>query len=759
MKKTPQESPSPSPFECVICGDEKSNYVTFKCDHTSICYYCALKCRTFYNDTKCPLCNQVSPIAFISDIQSEKQSFEFHMKNIDLYYKDDDFEINSIYYTDITSQEIALETKAIICPVETCINKNYDTIKELKCHLYLAHGKYFCDICINENKKFIREQEIYTKKQLDSHEKYGEVIDCEDNNSNVILISMPHPKCRYCDEMFYNEDKLSKHLYENHFFCEICKKEKKFIFYSQIKNLIEHSKYLHYCCPYKQCVEDLFVAFGNEEEMLHHLITNHNIKEGTKECKKLIKESKPKIFSDANYFNLTDEMDFRAYIEMLNMDAIRHFEDLKKNKYENINKFNGYQGENVYLDINEINNNQQQVYDNKGNVNFYKNKFRKVKNQKRNPHEIYPSLARSYRDQLKEKGIKERNYVSSYTLQSNCDIPNDIHKVKIEVSNIFKYYAKFLKKYITNRINEDKAKEEDVMLPKETIYQMIMIIDKIDNEKKLLELTYIQNFGINGDVVSILRGYLAKGEKIDENKFKLELDGLSLKIVLLLYKYIYISLKKTNGDYFKFDLEEIQENLYEEFIKKKEFRDITLTSTNNRTIQNKHIEYVDIKYPSKNKKKKNKYKKGNNFYHPKIVGLKEGVDLETMIKGKKDNLKDNNTIKVEKENQKEITNINKSNSNEEEEDKKEEIQNINDIDDGLFAKSNLARLLADDNSLRINKGPSKKSQLSKLFSEEGVNDSDDNKNNIISDAYPLNIQPNSRRKGRHRKGKGKFYDL
>ena len=761
MKNSPQESPSPFlPFTCVICGDEKSNYATFKCDHTSICYYCALKCRTFYNDTKCPLCNQVSPIAFISDIQSENQSYEIHMKNIDLYYKDDDFEINSVYYTDITSQEIALETKALICPVETCINKNYETIKELKCHLYLAHGKYFCDICIDENKKFIREQEIYTKKQLDSHEKYGDVVDCDDNNSNVILMTMPHPKCRYCDKMFYNEEKLSKHLYENHFICEICKKEKKFLFYSQLKNLTEHSKYVHYCCPYKQCVEDLFVAFGNEEEMVYHLISSHNMKEGTKECKKKIGESKPKILSNPNSFNLTmskDEMDFRAYSEMLNMDAIRHFEELKKNKIEDINRFDGYQGENVYLDINEINNDQQQMYDNNGNVRFYKNKFRKVKYQQRDPHEIYPSLARSYKDQLKAKGIKHGNYVSSYTLQSNCDIPNDIHNVKIDYSFIFKYYAKFLKKYITNRIKQDKIKEEDVMLPKETIYQMIMIIDKIDNENKLLELTYIQNFGINGDIVSTLRGYLVKGEDIDENKLKLELNGLSLKILLLLYKYIYISLKKIKGDFFKFDLEEIEESLYEEFIKKKELRDITFTSTNNNTIKNKAIEFADIKFPSKNKKRKNKYKRGNNFYQSKIVGLKEGNDIEKELKGKKENLNDN-TVKLEKEKEtkKEIVDINKPDL--EEEDEKEEIKNINevnDINDGLLGKSGLAKLLSNDKSLNQNKEHAKKSQLSKLFSEEKIDD-DDNKNKIY-DAYPIYTQPNSRRKGRHKKGK--FYDL
>ena len=140
-------------------------------------------------------------------------------------------------------------------------------------------------------------------------------------------------------------------------------------------------------------------------------------------------------------------------------------------------------------------------------------------------------------------------YISGHTINSNIDTQNDPKntKPKIDYKFIFTFYKKLIKKAITSRIKKDEIPEEEVKLPRDTIFQMIIIIDKIESPAKLLELTFIQNFGVSSEIIAKLKSYLSKADDINEDKFLMEIDTLPTKTLLIIYKYIYISRKKVLG--------------------------------------------------------------------------------------------------------------------------------------------------------------------------------------------------------------------
>ena len=70
------------------------------------------------------------------------------------------------------------------------------------------------------------------------------------------------------------------------------------------------------------------------------------------------------------------------------------------------------------------------------------------------------------------------------------------------------------------------------------------------------------------NIYKILKELISSGET-NENEFKNILNKLHFKNLLILYKYLLISSKKIDGLFYRLDLEQIEENLYSEFLEKK----------------------------------------------------------------------------------------------------------------------------------------------------------------------------------------------
>ena len=675
MEDNKQEGDS----QCVICGEKIEYYSIGICNHKQICYYCALKDRTFYNDKKCPLCINNLDIVFICPI-SETKTFEELKKDLSSFYKDNDTDETGVYYTDISSYEISMKLKAYKCPIDYCVKEEpFDTYEDLLHHLLECHQKFYCKVCVKDGKKFISEQKVYSKEEIKEHNLYG---DFEEDIP-------PHHKCPFCGELYYDDEKLYRHMSNSHFMCEICKNvDKKIIFYSALPNLIQHNTLYHYCCPYKECKDILYVAFSSKKQLIQHFEDKHNQKNNNLN-EKMTNENMPKIIEDPTLYDISmkkDEFNFSTFLEKVNKRCIEHRENKNKTNKGEVNTKdsdnsinNSNDKRNMNMDGVEIIYNNPSYgnmldYDQRG---FYNNRGRGRWRGKR--------MRRGWNDNFLMKN-SFNNYIEP-------DEPN-VNQIKIKELDyefLTNFFLELIKKYIINYINKNKIADKEISLPKETQYQLIMIIDKINDNKKILELFNIQIFGIEWDKINKLKDFLIKGDLIDEKEFFNELDTLSLKNILVLYKYLLIANKKLNGKFYKLEMEQINENFYDNFcphLKKEKKLNGNAAFSLNQNLNNINSNNTNNKTYKKNKNK-------NKWKQVEIVGLNVGKNNQ---KNKKKSEKDmkksfDNYIQKCKEEDKKL-----EKEKEKEKDNKKDIKEDNKDYKKTQNKSKLAMLIGDSNN-------------------------------------------------------------
>ena len=581
------ESKDLSKFICIICNEHKEYYSIGKCNHRVTCMYCTLKCRSFYNDKRCPLCNVILEEIFISPISEEYLFDDLNKNDKSIFFKDDDFINNGVYYVDISSKEESLNLKGFKCPINYCSSDPFDNINLLKKHLSENHLKYYCDVCLKDGKKFLSEQKIFAKEELKFHNKFGDFTQ---------YIS-PHPKCPFCKVLYYNDELLFKHMSQLHFLCEICKnKEKKIIFYSNLPNLIQHNKIKHYCCPYKECVDNLYVSFGSEQEFIGHLISKHHMNDIGGTLNSMVFENQPeeKIYPEKYDISLSkDEFNFTNYINKLKNGYNKYKEENENKKFidDYNNKFNY---DDIEVEVKYVDNYNK--FNNNSNPYFNKNKGKNNKNKE----------FKQNKNNRNEKNL------------------NDQKEDSLDYEFIIQFFLKEIKNYITERIKIREVKEEEVQLPRETIYQLIRVIDTVDSNRKLLELSSIQNFGIPLESINKIKTIFFSNSNDNLTNLFIEFDNLTMKNMLIIYKYMSISLKKISGFFFKLDIEQIDEDLYEDFIKrkiqkekKKEYNSNSLKTNNNNNNNNYNkINFEIYKFSKKGKKRK----KDKKYFIPGLNG-------------------------------------------------------------------------------------------------------------------------------------------
>ena len=603
--------------QCVICGEKIEYYSIGQCNHKEICYYCTLKNRTFYNDKKCPLCNTNLDIVFISPKTEIKTFEELSKEDLSSYYKDNESDEIGVYYTDISSLEASMKLKSYKCPIEYCVKEEpFEKYEDLNHHLIQNHQKFYCKVCVKDGKKFISEQKVYSKSEINEHNLYGDI------DEDI----PPHHKCPFCGDLYYNDEILYKHMSNSHFMCEICKSvDKKIIFYSALPNLLQHKKLYHYCCPYKECKDILYVAFYSKKQLIQHFESKHNQKNNNLN-EKMANENIPKIIEDPTLFDISmkkDEFDFNEFLEKVNKRCIKHRESKNMpNNEENTN--------------NNINNNENNNINNNIHNNINTDDIEIIYNNRKfeNSNDYYGrggyyNYKRGFRGKRKKLGTYGNN---NFFIKQNFNTyePEEedryINKIKIKELDyefIINYFIELLKKYIINYIKKNKIPKNEIYLQKETQYQLIMIIDKINDNKKILELYNIQNFGIDLDKIQLLKECLIKADQVNENELFDILDTLTTKNILVLYKYLIISYKKIVGDFYKLEMEQITENLYNQFFPNSKNNEKKLNGyasfSLNQTLNNNNINNNINSH--KNNEKKNKKKK--NWNQNYIVGLND----------------------------------------------------------------------------------------------------------------------------------------
>ena len=552
-----------STFTCIICGKEKELVSVGECNHRKVCSYCIMKSRLHYDYKKCPICLTILDLIFIVEF-SDKTPYNELIEKKEEFDEDQEFEKCKIYYTTIEGKEEALQLRGFNCPIKSCHSQRFKNINSLSEHLDKLHNKFYCQYCLKENKSFLSEMSIYDKSNLEDHIKYGQY----DENNN--LVSPPHPTCNFEGMTFYNDEQLFSHMNKNHFICQLCKDKKNIIFYPKLENLLAHYKDNHYVCPFQECLADLYVVFSKEEELISHLITKHKVQNANERLNNLIFDRKD---SDKELLHETGEFNFTQYIKKLKEDSENY-----KNNNTNIQNFNEEGIEIVYRYENNRNNKyknndyRERVGKNNGreNRNYYNNygnRFYK-NNYFRNSHNI---------EEESKNANESYNYYNKYEQNSYKRKYHNNRKVNIkkiiDYSFLFSCYLNIIKEFITNKIITEKIEEKQVSLPKETKYQIIIMIDKFESNDKLLELVYLNNFGIDLNIHKTLKSVISEINPENEKNFQNLLEKLELKKLLIIYEYLYIGSKKIDNLFYRLELDQIEEDLYGDFCQREKKED------------------------------------------------------------------------------------------------------------------------------------------------------------------------------------------
>ena len=714
MRKESTSSQNAPTFTCVVCSKESELVAVGSCDHRRVCSYCAMKSRLHYDYKKCPICLKILDLVFICEF-TDKTPFVNLVKKKDEFYEDEEFNKCQIYYTTIEGKEEALQLRGFNCPLRSCKAETFENMSSLSEHLNKVHKRYYCPYCLKENKLFLSQMSIYNQKNLEDHIKYGEY------EKNVV-ISPPHPSCPFDSTTFFNDEKMFTHMNTFHFICQLCRDKKNIIFYPELKNLLQHYKDNHYCCPFEECLADVYVVFNKEEELLSHLITKHKVENANERLNKLVfdrKNSDPKeLQHEIGEFNFTE------YINKIKAESEK-FKNSNKNRFVHVNQQyindEGIEVEYQYADNKYKNNYNNNKYNNYGNYNYNnnygynkRNKYERNKNNynrgrggknkrgnkrdyynKYNNNEYYQNNyndnyyynnqdnnydQQNYYDnnnynEIENEAYEEKNTNNIYENKKSehahnkgkhynnykeRDNYNNKYNKDIDYSFLFSFYLDLIKKFIKEKIVSEKINEKLLKLPKETIYQIIIMIDKFDSNDKLLELTYLNNFGIDLNIHKQLKSIISSSTKENEKNFKNILKDLELKKLLIIYKYLYVCSKKVDNLFYRLDFEQIDEDLYEDFVQreKKEDENISKVEKEKRQRQiqlkqelnlgpkllpeDKKVTEVNFNKPKKQQEKKEDKKKEE----PPVNKPKTKLDM--LLNNELDESKESNNNKNNK---------------------------------------------------------------------------------------------------------------
>ena len=140
-------------------------------------------------------------------------------------------------------------------------------LRQLKEHVRKVHNLYFCEICLENLKLFPSEHKLYTRQQLDVHDRDGDPDD---------LSYKGHPLCHFCEKRFLDKDTLFFHLKDNHFWCHICEADGKQDYYANYPELHRHFKKAHYMCEEGKCrYEKLSTVFRTKLDFQAHKAKVH----------------------------------------------------------------------------------------------------------------------------------------------------------------------------------------------------------------------------------------------------------------------------------------------------------------------------------------------------------------------------------------------------------------------------------------------------------------------------------------------------
>ena len=109
--------------------------------------------------------------------------------------------------------------------------EDFKTFRQLDQHIRREHETYYCELCVKNLNLFTHERKTYSRELLVRHRRKG-----DEGDSSM----KGHPNCEYCDNRYFDNEDLYKHLRKDHYFCHFCDADGLQAFYADYPNLRGH---------------------------------------------------------------------------------------------------------------------------------------------------------------------------------------------------------------------------------------------------------------------------------------------------------------------------------------------------------------------------------------------------------------------------------------------------------------------------------------------------------------------------------------
>ncbi|KAL5700681.1 RING-type E3 ubiquitin transferase [Ranunculus cassubicifolius] len=277
---------------CAVCAETLEWVAYGSCGHREVCSTCVARLRFICEDRRCCICKTESDVIFVTkaagDYTTTISDFSIlksgvaEGKNGSYWFHQD----TGAYFDDCDHYKMIIAMCKLSCSIcdkgeEQGGNDGskrkgkYNSIEQLRSHLFHRHKKIMCNLCLEGRKVFICEQKLYTRTQLEQHIKTGdsEVDGSESDRGGF----MGHPTCEFCKKSFYGENELYTHMSTEHFTCHICQRQNpgQFEYYKNYDDLEMHFRSTHFLCENEACLAKKFIVFTSESEMKRHNAIEH----------------------------------------------------------------------------------------------------------------------------------------------------------------------------------------------------------------------------------------------------------------------------------------------------------------------------------------------------------------------------------------------------------------------------------------------------------------------------------------------------
>ncbi|CAM9441852.1 unnamed protein product, partial [Ectocarpus fasciculatus] len=253
---------------CIICAENADFYAVGICNHP-ICSICALRMRLIAKEKECAICKQRMDFMVVSMFRNAVQPFQSFGIFADTIAPGVRIDhASSLYFVNCAKHYSDLDVqRAVTCSL---CQERFRSRKDLSKHLSNAHDVAMCQLCLDNLRLFVCEQELYTKNELKTH-----------LNGRPGGAPGVHPQCHFCKSNVFDSMQLYAHMRDRHFSCYLCPAAHQHRFYKTIGDLELHFKSSHITCNicFSQSPVGArsYCVFRSNQEYREHMLSEHNV--------------------------------------------------------------------------------------------------------------------------------------------------------------------------------------------------------------------------------------------------------------------------------------------------------------------------------------------------------------------------------------------------------------------------------------------------------------------------------------------------